>query len=51
MLWLISTSADRIGHITKCFIMIELLGELKNSNFQHRSVQAFDNVSAGENEN
>jgi len=31
--------------------MIELLHELKNSRCQYRSIQAFDNVSAGKKEN
>jgi len=31
--------------------MIELLHELKNSACHDRSIQAFDNVSAGKNEN
>jgi len=31
--------------------MIELLHELKNSTCRHRSIQAFDNVSAGKKEN
>jgi len=31
--------------------MIELLHELKNSSFQHRSIQAFDNVTAAKEEN
>jgi len=32
LLWLISTSADRIGYITNFYSMIKLLHELKNSN-------------------
>ena len=48
---LISTSADRSGHITNLLSMIELLHELKNSSFWQRSIQAFDNISAGKKEN
>jgi len=47
LLRLISASADRIGYITNFTSMVGLLHELKNSNFQHGGIQAFDNVSAG----
>jgi len=47
LLRLISASADRIGHISNFCSMIELLHELKNSFFQHRSIQEFDNVPGG----
>jgi len=50
LLRLISASADRIGYITNFCSMTELSHELKNS-FEHRSIQAFDNVSAGKQEN
>jgi len=51
LLWLISASADRIGYITNFCSMVELLHELKNSSCLHRSIQAFDNVSAGKTKN
>jgi len=51
LLRLISASADRIGYISNFCSMIELLHELKNSFFQHRSIQEFDNVSGGKKEN
>jgi len=51
LLRLISANADRIGYITNFCSMIELLHELRNSFFQHRSIQKFDNVSAGKKEN
>jgi len=51
LLWLISASADRIGYITSFCSMIKLLHELKNSSWKHRSIHAFDNVSAGKKEN
>jgi len=44
---LISSSTDCIGYISNFCSMIELLHELKNSFFQHRSIQEFDNVSGG----
>jgi len=44
---LISASADRVGFITIFSSKAELLHELKKSGCQHRSIQAFDNVSAG----
>jgi len=47
LLWLISASADHIGYITNFCSMIELLQELKNSSCYRRSIQVFDNVSAG----
>jgi len=47
LLRLISASADRIGYISNFCSMIELLHELKNSFFQHRSIREFDNVSGG----
>jgi len=49
LLWLSSASADRIGYNTNFCSMIKLLHELKNSSY--RSIQAFDNVSAGTKEN
>ena len=51
LLWLISASAERFGYIVNICSMIELLNKLKNSIFSHRSIQAFDNVLAGKNEN
>jgi len=51
LLRLISASADRSGHITNLCSMIELLHELKNRSCLHRSIQGFDNVSAGKKEN
>jgi len=51
LLWLISACADSICYITNLYCMTELLHELKNSSCYHRSIQAFDNVSAGEKEN
>jgi len=51
LLWLICASADRIDYISNFCSMIELLHELKKSFFQHGSIQEFDNVSAGKNEN
>jgi len=51
LLMLISASADRIGYISNFCSMIELLHELKNSFFQHRRIQEFDNVSGGKKEN
>jgi len=51
LLRLISASADPIGYITNFCSMIELLHELENSSWLHRSVQTFDNVSAGKKEN
>jgi len=47
LLWLIRASAYRISYITNLCSMIELLHELKNSRFKHRSIQTFDNVSVG----
>jgi len=47
LLWLISACADSICYITNLYCMTELLHELKNSSCYHRSIQAFDNVSAG----
>jgi len=49
LLRLISASADHLGYISNFCSMIELLHELKNSSCYHRSIQAFDNVSAGKN--
>ena len=46
LLRLISASADRIDYISNFCSMIELFHELKNSFFQHKSIQEFDNVSA-----
>jgi len=51
LLRLISASGDCIGYITNLCSMIKLLHELKNSSFQHRSIQVFDNVSVGKKEN
>jgi len=51
LLRLISTRADSIDYVTNLCSMIELLHEFKNSSFQNRSIQAFDNVSAGKKEN
>jgi len=51
LLMLISASADRIGYISHFCSMIELLHELKNGFFYHRSIQDYDNVSAGKKEN
>jgi len=51
LLWLINASAERIGYISNFCSMIELLHELKNSFFQHRSIQEFDNVSGGKKKN
>jgi len=51
LLWLISASVHRNGYNTNFCKMIELLHELKNSFFQHRSFQEFDNVSAEKEEN
>jgi len=51
LLWLISASAKRIGCISNFCSMTKLLHELKNSSCWHRSIQAFDNVSAGKKEN
>ena len=53
LLWLISACADhdRIAYITNFCSMIELLHELEDSSPQHRSIQAFDNVSARKKEN
>jgi len=51
LLCLIRACADRIGYVTDFCSMIELLHELKNSSFQHRSIRAFDDVSAGKKEN
>jgi len=48
---LISSSTDRIGYISNFCSMVELLHELKNSFFQHKSIQEFDNVSGGKKEN
>jgi len=47
LLRLISASADNISYITNFCSMIELLHELRNSSFYHRSIQAFGKVSAG----
>jgi len=49
--WLISECADSIFYITNLCCMTELLHELKNSCCCYRSIQAFDNVSAGKKEN
>jgi len=43
--------AERIGYITNFCSMIELLQELNISSCQHRSIQAFDNVSTRKKEN
>jgi len=51
LLWLISACADRIGYFTNFSNMTELLHELKNSRCYHRSIQTFDNDSAGKKEN
>jgi len=51
LLKLISASAERIGYISNFCSMIELLHELKNFFFLHRSIKEFDNVSAGKKEN
>jgi len=51
LLRLISASAERIGYVSNFCSMIELLHELKNSFFWHRSIQEFDTVSAGKKEN
>jgi len=51
LLWLISSCADSICYSTNLYCMTELLHELKNSSCYHRSIQAFDNVSAGKKEN
>jgi len=51
LLKLISARAERIGYISNFCSLIELLHELKNSFFEHRSIQEFDNVSAGKKEN
>ena len=51
LLRLISASADGVGYISNFCSMIELLHELKNSFFQHRSIQEFDNVPGGKKEN
>jgi len=51
LLMLISASGDRIGYISNFWSIIEQFHELKNSFFQHRSIQEFDNVSAGKKEN
>ena len=50
LLRLISASADRIGYVTNFCSRVELLHELKNSSFWQRSIQAFDNVTAGKKE-
>jgi len=50
LLWLISACADRICYITNLYCMTELLHELKNSSCYH-SIQAFDTISAGKEEN
>jgi len=49
LLRLIGVSADRIGYITSFCSMIKLLHKLKNISFYNRSIQAFDNISAGKN--
>jgi len=49
LLRLINESAERIGYISN--FMIELLHELKNSFFEHRSIKEFDNVSGEKKEN
>jgi len=51
LLWLISACADRICYSADLYCMTELLHELKNSTCYPRSIQAFDNVSAGKEEN
>jgi len=51
LLTLISPSANRIDYITNFCSMVDLLHELKNSSFQHRSFRGFHNVSAGQKEN
>jgi len=51
LLRLISASADHNGYISNFCSMIKLLHELKNRSCSHRSIQAFDNVSAGKKEN
>jgi len=43
--------ADRIGYVTNFFCVTELLHELKKSSCKHRSIKAFDNVSAEKKEN
>ena len=50
LLWLNIASADGIGYTTSFCSMIKLLHELKNSSCWHRSIPAFDNVSAGKRE-
>jgi len=51
LLRLASARAYPIGYITNFCSMIELLQKLKNSSFQHRSIQAFYNVTATRKEN
>jgi len=51
LLRLISASADRNGYISNFCIMIKLLHKLKSRSRWHRSIQAFDNVSAEKKEN
>ena len=52
LLWLNSSaSGDPIGYIANFCSMMELLHDFKNSSCYHRSIQAFDNVSARKKEN
>jgi len=51
LLCLSSASAYLIGCIANFCSMVELLHELKNSSCQDRSIQAFDDASAGKKQN